>query len=142
MRIPRLLALLLTLSVAATSPAAVAQSIDQLFEQGILAQSDGNYFQAELIWRRVIEIDPELAFAYGNLGVALYNQGKLEEAIAAFRQAIRLQPRYGYAYNNLGIALADQGKLGGAIAAFRQVIQLYPSYAPSYNNLGVGFRLK
>lgn len=140
MRIPRLLALLLTLSVAATSPAAVAQSIDQLFEQGIVAQADGNYFQAELIWRRVIEIDPELALAYGNLGVALYNQGKLEEAIAAFRQAIRLQPRYGYAYNNLGIALADQGKLGGAIAAFRQVIQLYPTYAPSYNNLGLVLR--
>jgi superkiller protein 3 len=124
------------LSVAATSPAAVAESIDQLFEQGKAAYNAGNYAQAELIWRRVIELDSKYAAAYNNLGNALSDQGKLEEAIAAYRQAIQLDPKYAYAYYGLGNALSDQGKLEEAIAAYRQAIQLDPKYAYAYNGLG------
>jgi len=139
-RIPRLLALLLTLSVAATSPAAVAQSIDQLIEQGTAAQAADNYAQAELIWHRVIEIDPKNAIAYYNLGNALYKQGKLEEAIAAYHQTIQLNPTLAPAYYNLGIALYKQGKLEEAIAAYRQAIQLDPKDAAAYYNLGIALK--
>ena len=77
MRIPRLLALLLTLSVVAMSPAAVAQSTEQLIEQGNAALSAGKYTEAESIWRRVIEINPKNAIGYNNLGAGMLAQGKV-----------------------------------------------------------------
>jgi tetratricopeptide (TPR) repeat protein len=74
--------------------------------------------------------------AYDNLGIALYQQKKLDEAVAAFRKAIQLRPDLATAYNNLGVALADQKKLDEAVIAFRKAIQLQPDYVEAYYNLG------
>jgi len=120
------------------SPAAVAQSIDQLIEQGSAAQASGKYTEAENIWRKVIEINPKLAAAYNNIGYNLYYQGKLDDAIAAFRQAIQIQPD-SIRYNNLGIVLFNQGKLEEAIVAFKQAIQIDPKYPPAHYGLGYTF---
>jgi len=132
----RLLALVLTLSMAGMPQLAVAQTIEELFQQGNAAQEAKNYSQAEAIWRRVIKLDPNNAGAYDNLGNALSDQGKLGEAIAAYRQAIQLDPKSANAYNGLGVALRKQGKLEEAIAAYRQAIQLDPKDAYPYNGLG------
>ncbi|MBD0310350.1 MAG: hypothetical protein ICV80_20270, partial [Microcoleus sp. T1-bin1] len=67
----RLLALVLTLSLAGMPKLAVAQTIEELFQQGNAAQSAGNYTQAESIWRRLIQLEPNNAGAYNNLGIAL-----------------------------------------------------------------------
>ena len=132
----RLLALVLTFSLAGMPQLAVAQTIEELFQQGNAAQSAGNYTQAESIWRRVIQLYPNNSVAYNNLGLALGNQGKLEEAITAYRQAIQLDRNFAHVYIGLGDALRDQGKLDEAIAAYRQAIQLDRNFAPAYNNLG------
>ncbi len=132
----RLLALVLTLSLAGMPQLAVAQTIDELFQQGIVALLTGNYTQAESIWRRVIQLYPNNAGAYSNLGVALYQQGKLEEAIAAYRQAIQLNPKDASDYYSLGNALRNQGKVEEAIAAYRQAIQIDPKDATAYDGLG------
>jgi superkiller protein 3 len=130
------LALLLSLSLIATPRLVLAQSIDQLFQQGNATQDAGNYSQAEAIWRRVIQLNPKDASAYFYLGKALYSQKKLDEAIAAFHKAIQLNSNYANAYSNLGTALGQQGEPDEAIAAFRQAIQLNPKDATAYNNLG------
>ena len=133
----RLLALVLTLSLAGMPPLAVAQTIEELFQQGNAAQKAENYSQAEAVYRRIIQLEPNNAKAYNHLGTALYYiQGKLEEAIAAYRQAIQIDPQYAAAYTNLGNALTNQEKLEEAIAAYRQAIQLDPKDADAYNNLG------
>jgi superkiller protein 3 len=117
---------------------AVAQTIEELFQQGNAAQKAENYSQAEAIYRRIIQLEPNNAKAYNHLGIALYYiQGKLEEALAAYRQAIQLDPKDAKAYYNLGTALSNQGKLEEALAAYRQAIQLDPKSAKAYNNLGI-----
>ncbi|MEG4068139.1 tetratricopeptide repeat protein [Microcoleus sp. Pol11C2] len=137
----RLLALVLTLSLAGMPQLAVAQTIEELFQQGNAAQKAENYSQAEAIYRRIIQLEPNNAKAYNHLGIALYYiQGKLEEAITAYRQAIQLDPQYADAYYNLGMALYKQEKLEEAIVASRQATQLEPKSAAAYYNLGVMLR--
>ena len=80
----------------------------------------GKFDEAIAACRRAIEIKPDYADAYCNLGVALGMQGKLDEAIAAYRQAIEIKPDFAGTYTNLGKALAEQGKLDEAVAAFQQ----------------------
>jgi len=136
----RLLALVLTLSLAGMPQLAVAQTIEELFQQGNAAQSAGNYTQAESIWRRVIQLEPNNAKAYYQLCYVLDDQNKLDNAVAACRKSIALNSNDAQTYNVLGVALKNQGKLEEAIAAYRQAIQLDPKYAKAYNNLGVALK--
>jgi superkiller protein 3 len=123
-----------------TPQIAVDQSVQQLYQQGNAAQKAGNFSEAERIFRRVIELNPNDAVAYNNLGNALYLQKKLDETIAALRKAIELDPNYAPAYNGLGHALRNQGKLDEAISAFQKALELDPNEARAYYGLGIVLR--
>ncbi|MEH2287939.1 tetratricopeptide repeat protein [Nostoc sp.] len=137
MRNPKLVALLLSLSLATTPQVAVAQtSIEQLSQQGSAAQTAYKFSEAEAIWYRVLQIDSKNANAYVGLGRALGSQGKYDEALAAFQKAIQLDPNNANAYGGLVRALGDQGKYDEALAAFQKAIQLDPENAYAYGGLG------
>ena len=140
--------LFLILSLTTTPQLVVAQNdIEQLFQQGNAAETVGNNSQAETIWRKVldaavaayqkaIQLNPNDADAYYNLGIALSDQKKLDAAVAAYQKAIQLNPNYALAYYNLGNALSKQKKLDAAVAAYEKAIQLNPNYALAYYHLG------
>jgi tetratricopeptide (TPR) repeat protein len=100
------------------------------------------YRKAIACYRKAIELDPKSAYAHNSLGIALYDQKKLNEAIASYRKAIELDPKYALAHYNLGIALYDQKKLNEAIAEYRKAIELAPKYAWAHANLGAALRDK
>lgn len=137
MRIPRLVVLLLSISLAATPKIVVAQSIDQLLQQVNTAQAAEDYANAEAIWRTIIDRDPKYAIAYNGLANILYKQGKLTDAAVAYKQAIQLDPKFVIAYNGLGNVLNKQGQLEAAAVAYRQAIQLDPKFMIAYYNLGI-----
>ncbi|NER26918.1 MAG: tetratricopeptide repeat protein, partial [Symploca sp. SIO1C4] len=91
-------------------------------------------------YQQAIQLNPNDAVAYYNLGIALRQQGKLDEEIDSYQQAIQLNPNYANAYNNLGVALSEQGKLDQAIDSYQQAIKLNPNDADAYNNLGIALR--
>ena len=63
---------------------------------------------------------------YNNLGVALYNLGRLKEAEDAVRFAISLEPSQEPAYYHLGLVLAASGRGEEAKMAYRQTRQIAP----------------
>ncbi|MCW6038714.1 tetratricopeptide repeat protein [Spirulina subsalsa FACHB-351] len=136
----KLLALVLSVSLVFAPQGLKAQTVEQLLEQGNAAQAQGRFTEAERVFRRVLQVEPNDAAAHNNLGLALYNQGKLEEAIASYQRAIQLDPNYGAAHYNLGNALRNQGQVAEMIAAYQQAIQVDPNYASAYNNLGAALR--
>ena len=131
----RLLALVLTLSMAGMPQLAVAQTIEELFQQGNVAQKAKNYSQAEEIYRRIIKIEPNNAKAYYKLCYVLDDQNKLDDAVAACRKSIALNSD-AQTYFFLGYVLRRQGKPEEAIAAYRQAIELDPKDAAPYKGLG------
>ena len=56
----------------------------------------------EVSFRRAVELNPNEPEAYINLGIVLYDCGKLEEAIAHCQQAINLDPNQADAHYHLG----------------------------------------
>ena len=65
----------------------------------------GDLDNAIKVYRKTIELKPDFAEAYNNLGTTLQRRGKLNEAIEAYKMAIETKPKYDEAYSNLGIIL-------------------------------------
>jgi hypothetical protein len=96
--------------------------------------------EATAACRRAIQIDPNYADGYFNLGLALHAKGQWDESIAAIREALRLKPDNAEAYYNLGNSLHDADRLDDAIAAYQRALELKPDYPEAHNNLGIALR--
>ncbi len=87
------LALVLTLALMIMPPTTVAQTLEQLWQQGETAQAQKKYPEAERIWRQIIQLDPNSAVAFSNLCAALFRQNKLDEAPIFCQKALALDPK-------------------------------------------------
>jgi tetratricopeptide (TPR) repeat protein len=70
-----------------------------------------DYYQAESIFRSVIDFIPNDGGAWDGLGVALSAQGKYDEAHDAFGNATRLDPGNVTPWKNMAINLSNSGKI-------------------------------
>jgi superkiller protein 3 len=78
-------------------------------------------------FRKAIELQPDCAPAYYNLGLWLLRIHDAAGAMEAFRQAIRIQPNLTEAYLGLGSQLALQGQLAEALRHLQHAVQLNPA---------------
>ena len=90
-------------------------------------------------YNKAIEIKPDYAEPYNNLGVSLKTLGRHTEAITSYNKAIEIQPDYAEAYNNLGNVLGEIGNSNLSIISCQKAIIAKPDYAQPYNNLGMAF---
>lgn len=82
------------------------------------------YAEAEKLARRAIELDPQNAFAYDRLGVALELGGSVSaETQNAYRKAVELEPTFALAYAHLGRLLRKTGAVNESAAAYRKAIE-------------------
>ncbi len=90
----------------------------------------------ETLWSDVVRKSPNKGRGYVNLGVALYDRGRIDESIALLEQAIALSPEQPLAHDALGKSLAARGLLDRAERAYRTAIRLAPARAQAHSNLG------
>lgn len=92
---------------------------------------------AERCARAALELDPQLADAYNNLGQVLAAKGRSADAVAAYRKAVALSPRTALFHFNLGVGLqADSGDPQEVENCYRRALDLAPDFAPALANLG------
>ncbi|MDV2502507.1 MAG: tetratricopeptide repeat protein [bacterium] len=80
------------------------QDFSSLARKGREALESGRNEEAVGAFKGAINLKPNNAWAYYNLGSACLNLGRHEEAIAALKEAIRLKPGYYEAKQNLEVA--------------------------------------
>ena len=61
-------------------------------------------------FRLGLALNPGVADAHNNLGVALASLGQIDEALAHFREALAIQPDYADAQENLDVVSRWQKK--------------------------------
>jgi tetratricopeptide (TPR) repeat protein len=108
---------------------------------------------AESHCRRALQLNPDLADAYANLGIILERRGRHAEAqryreraeqIRAssdqarrrLEQAIQRDPTNAEAHHDLGLLLLGRGQPERALPCLRQAVQLRPNWAIGHTNLG------
>jgi protein O-mannosyl-transferase len=97
----------------------------------------GYWKDSEVLLRHALEVTENNELAHRNLGVALYEKGRIEEAIGQFKEGVRLKPDDAYTHYNFGIALDKQGQVNKALGQFQEALRLDPDYADAHYNLGV-----
>src|SRR4028119_1928746 len=98
---------------------------NEYFQEGLNFAAQQNRESAEAAFRRVIQIDPNFAEAYANLGSILANQNKLAEALPYFETAIRLKPNVPEFHYMLGKVLSAQNKRAEAVESVKKARDLY-----------------
>jgi predicted O-linked N-acetylglucosamine transferase (SPINDLY family) len=98
-------------------------------------QALGQLERAEWSYRRALEIKPEFAEAYRNLGIFLTQIGQINEAVESFRRALEIQPDFAEEHSNLGAALTDLGQFDEALACTRRALEIKPDYHVAHSNL-------
>jgi protein O-GlcNAc transferase len=102
---------------------------------GALALQHRQYDAAAELIGKSISLQPNIAEAHGNLGVALEGLGRADQAIASFRRALAMKPS-AVGHFKLGSALQNAGQIKLAIAEFQKAISLRPDFADAHVNLG------
>ncbi len=111
--------------------------------KAITAYNSQQYKDAELLFKKAIELNPKYAEAYANLG-ALYAKFKeYDKAIKLYQTCIKLKPTYAGAYTNLGNALNKTKRHEEAVYFHKTAISLddksanhFSNCASAYKNLG------
>jgi superkiller protein 3 len=71
------------------------------------------------------------------LGMALFQEGRLDEALASFERALELDPLHPDAHNGVGRVRYHTGPPEVAAAAYERAIAIDPHYLPGYWGLGI-----
>jgi tetratricopeptide (TPR) repeat protein len=83
---------------------------------------------AELIYRQILEVNPNHFDALHYLGVIALQVRKYDKAVELISRAVEQNPASYAAHNNLGISYLQQGKLTQADLSFQRALAIKPDY--------------
>jgi tetratricopeptide (TPR) repeat protein len=114
--------------------AAAGEDAETWFDRGIgLEESDLE--AARRAYRRALEIDPDFADAYVNLGRMMYESGDLQGALSQYREALRCDPVDAVTHFNMGLVQEDAGDREAARAHYARALAIDPKFADAHFNL-------
>ncbi len=126
------------------------QTLEQAFARGnasrawheraaFLVMTNGNLAEAEVAFRKAIELDPADALPWVGLANLLGDKlNRHDEAEVAYRKAIELNPANAWPWYGLANLLTEKlNRYDEAEAVFRKAIELDPAFAHPWNNLAV-----
>ncbi len=126
------------LKLAPPDTARRKQEAEEWFLKGLdLEERAETTEQAIEAYTRAIELNPEAAGAYINLGTIYYNTQRLDDAERCYRAAIQIDPLYALAFFNLGNVFDERGNLSEARRSYEQALRISPGYADAHYNLAL-----
>ncbi|HVY72107.1 MAG TPA: tetratricopeptide repeat protein, partial [Verrucomicrobiae bacterium] len=113
---------------------------NEFFNLGLSKHQRGDLPGAICHYQEALGLNPQLAPALLNLGVAWKDSRRFELAKECFGKLLELHPGHPEASNNLGVVLQAEGDLESALPLFRHATGARPGYTDAELNLGVVLR--
>lgn len=95
--------------------------------------------EAEVLYRRALELDPWLTIAYTNLGNICFRRQDVGRAEELYRQALGIDKRQPEAQYNLGYVMLERGRAEESVPLFVGAIEADPGFADAYFNLAMAY---
>ncbi len=110
------------------------------YSLGRLKQIESDHQGAIIIYKAMLNQQPNAGIVWNNLGVAYREIGKPDDAISSFRAAVKFAPQMAEAWNNLGVAQDELNLTENALNSYRKAIEIHPVYASPHLNLGISLQ--
>jgi tetratricopeptide (TPR) repeat protein len=118
------------------------RGVQERFLAAVQAEEAGEKIRAITLYEEIMEMDPEYAPAYINLGTILFHQRNFALAEELYRRATHVDPTYVLAFFDLGNVLDELQRLDESVAAYRRAVALAPRYADAHYNLALAYERK
>lgn len=102
---------------------------------GINLQNSGDQAGAVSEFMRAMELDPEIAAPWRNLGRLRLMEGRLDDGIELLRRALAIEPNHGPTLFFLARALMLKSDWPGAVDQYRHSIAVNPEHTQSLTDL-------
>jgi len=114
------------------------------FGKGVNAMDDGKLDAAQKNFEKAVEIYPQYAMAWSDLGEVLLREAKPGDARAAMEKAVAADPKYIKAYVQLAMLDLNEKKVEDAAAIAGQAVAMHPLESPQlyFYNAVANFNLK
>lgn len=96
----------------------------------------GDFDNAEMIYRNILEAVPENADVLNMLGLTAQAKNIDKQAVSYFLNAIKFAPKHLPLYFNLAISYQNLKQYIQALDAYNKVLELNPNIKEAYNNIG------
>jgi len=110
------------------------------YSLGRLKQLENDHQGAIIIYKAMLDQQPNDGIVWNNLGVAYREIGKPDDAIASFQAAVKFAPQMPEAWNNLGVAQDERNLTENALSSYGKSIEIHPGYASPHLNLGISLQ--
>jgi tetratricopeptide (TPR) repeat protein len=108
-----------------------------LAKLGETYEVEGKFEEAADAYQKAVNLKPDIAGYYNNLGNVLAKLGKIPEAEAAYQKSATLDPaNAATAWRNLGITLYNAGRNKEAIEPLKKSLDIDPKSAQAWYLLG------
>src|SRR6266550_4794163 len=104
-------------------------------QDAIVHHQAGHLQEAETIYRRILDVDPDNFDALHLSGLVCHQKGISAQAIALISQAVAIQPTHPFAHGNLAMAYQACNRFDDAEASLRKALKLNAENAEALNNL-------
>ncbi|HEX3756663.1 MAG TPA: tetratricopeptide repeat protein [Rhizomicrobium sp.] len=105
-----------------------------LLEKGYALHRQGKLADAERLYVRLLETQPDNVDALHSLGILAVQSGRPQHGAALIGRAVAIAPHFAQAHVSLGSALLTLGQLAEALASFNRAITLDPRNANAHYN--------
>ncbi len=119
-----------------SAPEAPTTDYDPELSAGTRHHEAGRFREAEQLYRRVLQRDPNNAEALNLLGVLAAQAGHARDAKDMLAKAVAIDGRNAEFRFNLGLVCQGTGDREEAIRYYRQAVEIRPAYADAWLNLG------
>jgi tetratricopeptide (TPR) repeat protein len=116
-------------------PMSAADNIQKTLEQAVDVHQRGDFARAKLLYRAVLEQDPDQEHALHLLGVIAMQSGKFDEAVSMIGRAAELSPRDPHMRANLGNAMLQVGDARSAVEQYEAALAIDSNLTEVRRNL-------
>jgi tetratricopeptide (TPR) repeat protein len=111
-------------------------------QDAIVHHQAGRLQEAETIYHRILDVDPDNFDALHLSGLVCHQKGISAQAIALISQAVAIQPTHPFAHGNLAMVYLACNRLDDAEACLRKALTLKPDWDDGHNRLGTLFQVR
>lgn len=101
--------------------------VNKAIDRAVALHQGGDLAGAEVAYRGILAVVPDLADIHYLLGMACLGQGRPVAAAGSLRQALHIKDGQAEWWHNLGVALRQTGDQPGAVNAFAKAVTLFES---------------